>query len=188
MSTGNDHDIQLPVTIRPERAADVEAVAGLVAAAFGSPVEAKLVADIRASAEYVPELSLVAEGDVDQSRGIVGHVMISRCLLVAADVSRQIAVLSPLAVHPDVQRRGVGGALVVAALNRADEMGMGLVVLQGSPVYYPRFGFEPALDHGIQMALPDWAPPEASQVARLAAYDAECRGTVALSSAFDGLD
>lgn len=41
--------------VRRETPNDFAAIARVVAAAFGSQVEAKLVEDIRASPEYVPE-------------------------------------------------------------------------------------------------------------------------------------
>jgi putative acetyltransferase len=58
-------------------------------------------------------------------------------------------------------------------------------VLEGSPVYYGRFGFEPSADYGIHLPLPDWAPPEAAQVLRLRNYDPSIRGHVVYPPAFD---
>jgi len=52
------------------------------------------------------------------------------------------------------------------------------VVLEGSPRYYGRLGFRFALDHGISIELPDWAPPEAAQVYLLANYEPNVRGRV----------
>ncbi len=80
-------------------------------------------------------------------------------------------MLSPLAVDPAAQGRGVGGALVRAATAVADERGEPLVVLEGSPAYYSRFGFVAAAQHGLTLPLPDWAPPAAAQVVLLSAYD-----------------
>ena len=87
--------------VRAERAADNDAVAAVVEAAFGSPDEARLVEGFRASAGYVPELALVAEEDGE----VVGHVMFTVTELV--DGTR-ILMLSPLAVRPDRQRTGIG--------------------------------------------------------------------------------
>ena len=42
--------------VRAERAEDHEAIAAVVAAAFGSPDEARLVESFRASAGYLPPL------------------------------------------------------------------------------------------------------------------------------------
>lgn len=166
--------------VRPEQSTDVEAIRAVVAAAFNSPVEARLVEAMRASNEYVPELALVAE---DGGR-VVGHVMVSHCSLVDGDSSRTVCTLSPLAVAPDVQSTGIGSALVREVVRRADERGEPLVVLEGNPKYYGRFGFEHAAPLGIRIELPDWAPSEAGQVIRLRNYDPSMRGTIAYSSAF----
>jgi hypothetical protein len=48
------------VIIRPETAADHDAIRKVNDEAFGGPLEAKLVDAIRASDRFLPELSLVA--------------------------------------------------------------------------------------------------------------------------------
>ena len=53
-----------------------------------------------------------------------------------------------------------------------------LILLEGSPGDYSRFGFEYAVPLGITIELPDWAPPEAAQLLRLSRYDAGVRGEV----------
>ena len=169
------------LTIRPERPEDAAAIAEVVAAAFGSPAEADLVAAIRESDEYIPELALVAELD----GGVVGHVMVSGATLVDGLHARPIVMLSPLAVAPDVQRRGIGAALVRAAIAGAEARGEPFVVLEGSPDYYGRLGFEPAAGHGITMPIPSWAPPEAAQIVRLSHDDPQLVGHVVYPTAFD---
>lgn len=175
--------------IRQSGASDHGAIRRIVADAFGSEAEADLVERIRASPEYEPSMDLVAELD---DLGVVGHVMISRALLqLSSGNERSILMLSPLAVSPAVQRRGVGGELVRAATTIADQRGEPLVVLEGSPAYYSRFGFVAAAAHGLTLPLPDWAPPSAAQVMLLSAYDPtdeSFRGTVTYPPAFDGLD
>ena len=167
--------------IRSERAGDEPAIAAVVEAAFGSPVEAHLVGAIRASPGFLTDLSLVAElGGV-----VVGHVMISRAVLRNALTDRPIATLSPLAVASDFRRRGIGSALVREVTRRADARGEPLVVLEGDPAFYGRLGFEPSAPHDIHITLPSWAPAEAAQVLRLHAYEPSIRGRVVYPPAFD---
>jgi putative acetyltransferase len=171
------------VIVRAERPEDYDAIADVVEAAFGSPSEARLVDAIRASTNYVPELSLVAELD----GRIVGHVMISFTALYDGDTERWISQLSPLAVAPDVHRQGIGSALVREVCALADDRGEPLVVLEGSPAYYGRFGFESCAAYDIHINLPSWAPPEAAQVLPLRNYEPSIRGHVVYPPAFDGV-
>jgi putative acetyltransferase len=117
--------------------------------------------------------------------------MISHAILRNADGDRRIVMLSPLAVRPEFQGRGIGSALVRASTGVAGERGEPLVVLEGSPAYYGRLGFEHSLAYGIEIRLPDWAPPEAAQVLRLASFDPNdptLRGTVVYPAAFHDLE
>ena len=53
-----------------------------------------------------------------------------------------ILMLSPLGVLPSEQRQGVGSALTRAVLEIADATRPEpLMIVQGHPTYYPRFGF-----------------------------------------------
>ena len=69
-------------------------------------------------------------------------------------------------------------------VERSDALGIPLIVLEGSPLYYPRFGFRPSVPLGITMQLPDWAPAEAAMVLPLSAYQVEMRGRVVYTPAF----
>ena len=164
-------------TIRPEQPHDVDAISAVVAAAFKSQNEARLVEAIRASEHFVPAWSLVAE----RNGRVVGHVMVSYTALGDG----RVPMLSPLAVAPDVHNQGIGGALVREVCAVVDAAGEPCVVLEGSPVYYSRFGFEPSAPLGIVLPLPDWAPPEAGQLLRLRNYDPALRGNIAYPPAFD---
>lgn len=164
-------------SIRDAMPTDHGAIDAIVGAAFESEAEVALVGRIRAGGILLWER--VAERDGE----IVGHVMVSRAKL---DGGRQVAMLSPLAVRPDMQRAGIGSALVRDVCAIADAAGEPLIGLQGSPEYYGRLGFVDSRSVDITMDLPDWAPREAGQVLILAGYDASLRGHVVESDAFLG--
>lgn len=115
--------------IRPAQPQDHAAIGALLDRAFGGQAESRLVADLQAQDDLA--LSLVA----DVAGTIVGHVALSP---LAAE--GPALALAPLAVHPAVQRRGIGAALVAAALGAMP--GHTIVVL-GDPAYYGRLGFAP---------------------------------------------
>lgn len=177
----------MDLDISPETDRDHHEIRRVVRAAFVHQPEsvADLVELIRASPQYVPGLALVARVDGT----IAGHVMLSHTDLVEDDGSRrEILTLSPLAVDPPHQRRGVGSALVRAGVAAADAMGEPLVVLEGSPAYYPRFGFVDCRTIGITIDLPDWSSRDAGQALPLTAYDAALRGRVEYPPAFAAVD
>lgn len=127
--------------IRPETEADHEAVDAVVRAAFGRADEADLVKALRA--DGLLSMSLVAEFDGK----IVGHLAMSP-VSVGGEAGSGWG-LAPMSVDPAYQRRGVGMVLATAALERCAEQSVGFVVVLGDPVYYSRFGFEPASRHGL---------------------------------------
>jgi putative acetyltransferase len=146
------------VIVRPERPEDRDAVHDVVAAAFDDPRVAPLVDALRASDGYLPELSLVADEDGE----VIGHVMFTTAPLG----STRYVILSPLAVRPDRQRRGVGTALVeagIAGVRRGEEP---LLIVEGDPRYYSRFGFVDARALGLEPPN-DRIPPGAFQAIAL---------------------
>src|SRR4051812_32790349 len=92
------------LAIRAEDDRDHDAITDVVARAFGSPDEARLVKALRESSSFVPEWSLVATLD----ETVVGHVMVTYATLRDGSVEHRVASLSPLSVDPDHQRRGIG--------------------------------------------------------------------------------
>jgi putative acetyltransferase len=123
----------------------------------------------------VPELCLVAVA----KGSIGGHIFFSRARLESGP---EVLALAPMAVLPEYQRQGVGGALLAEALTRAEETEFPLVVVVGHAAYYPGFGFEPADPLGIE--APFDVPYEAWMAYRLPAYSPELRGTVLYPEAF----
>jgi putative acetyltransferase len=149
----------MSIAIRAEKPADVAAVYAVERAAFGRAAEAELVDRLRAAAQ--PHISLVAARDAD----IVGHIFFSPVSIATAPFALQPMGLAPMAVQPDWQRRGIGGALIRAGLDACRALGSGAVVVLGHPEYYPRFGFAPAVRWGLRCEYD--APDDAFMVLEL---------------------
>lgn len=165
--------------IRPEQPLDYPDVYAVHRAAFAAELEARIPERVRRSDAYVPALSLVA----DDGGEIVGHVLVSYFELVTEQGERRrVLQLGPIAVLPDRQGEGIGGALVRAAVQKADELREPLVLLEGSPGYYGRFGFRPAVPLGL--IPPDGTPEWAFQAIQLHGYDPALRGRVVYPAAF----
>lgn len=132
---------------------DLDDVLLVERAAFGRDEEAALVRDLLGDPSARPLLSLLARED-DRA---VGHILFTSVRLTEAPQAVG-ALLAPLAVVPDAQRRGVGRRLVERGLHLLAASGVDLVFVLGSPDYYPRFGFEPAGRRGLAAPFP--IPPE----------------------------
>ena len=171
------------IEIRAERPQDVDSIRDLVRTAFGRGFEALIVDRLRASADFLPGLSLVAA----QNDSIIGHVMITAQSIVADDgAATPSTILAPLAVAPVYHGKGIGQALTRAALNATRSAGHGSVILLGLPTYYPRFGFRPASTGGIRCmtSVPD---DVFTAIELVPGALSDARGTVTLSPAFDEL-
>lgn len=165
------------VLIRREQATDVAAIASVHKAAFPTEIEANLVTALRASDDWLPALSLVA----DENGRVIGHVVCTRARLD----DKPALGLGPLGVLPSHQKSGVGSALMHAVLAAADALNEPIVVLLGHKDYYPRFGFEPAARLGIESPDPTWG--EHFQARPLSTYTPSMRGPFTYAHPFQAL-
>lgn len=126
-------------TIRPEAPGDEMAIHDLVRRAF-APMpfsggdEQDLVDALRADGDLVQ--SLVA---VDNGGAIIGHIAFSPVTIDNQEC--RWFQMAPVSVSPEVQRTGIGSALIetgIAALREAGARGVAVV---GNPAFYERFGF-----------------------------------------------
>ena len=155
--------------IRPETPADHDDIRKVVDDAFGDTITGDLVEAIRASDRFVPELSLVAVSGGQT----LGHVMSS--YVDVFPVGARVLQVGPLGVLPAQQRQGIGSALMHETVRIAEERDEPLLLIEGNPDYYGRFGFTRADEHGIE------PPPEALaakyfMIRQLMRYDPSIHG------------
>ena len=165
--------------IRNRKPTDDHEIYTLVKKAFASMPQASgdeqnLVGRLRKSLGYVPELELVAE----QDGKIVGHIMLTTIRIGGTEQ----LILAPLAVAPDCQKRGIGGALIQKAHATARKSGYSLILLVGHPTYYPRFGYRPASEFGLTCASE--IPPECFMAVDLTGKGTNFDAFVAFPSVF----
>ena len=147
--------------IRPEKKKDYGAIHQVNELAFGGRAEADLIEDLRKTDSFIPELSLVAI----QNQGVIGHILFSPINIKSKKRITSALALAPMAVHPEFQNKGVGSKLAVRGLEDCRRLGHRIVVVIGHPGYYPRFGFLPARDRGLEVPFP--VPDEAFMVLEL---------------------
>lgn len=122
------------IQIRQEKRTDIPAREALLNAAMGDARFTKCSERLREDRVAAEGLSFVA---VEDGR-LVGTV---RLWHVTAGPGRSALLLGPLAVAPQAQGRGIGGALMTHALKAARRSGADAVILVGDAPYYGRFGF-----------------------------------------------
>ena len=92
----------------------------------------------RENPDFIPELDLVMEED----GRIIGHVMFSRAELILDDGTKRPSwTFGPISIHPDYKRQGYGLKLLNNALDRAREMGIGFLCMEGNIGFYGQAGF-----------------------------------------------
>jgi len=167
--------------IRDERPGDVEAIDALTQLAFapmpfGDGTEAPIIRQLRADGDLT--LSLVALKDDE----IVGHVAFSPAKIGNAPGLR--FGLGPISVTPDLQKQGIGSALIKTGLERLRAMNALECVLIGNPAVYGPMGFvsDGSLTYGsldpklVQRCLINGAPT-GGEVRFASAFDMDQTGT-----------
>jgi predicted N-acetyltransferase YhbS len=137
---------ELSVTIRPESAADADAIERLHERTFGPGRYAKTAYRLREGGE--PSLALSFTGRINTL--LVGSVRLTPVRIGATPA----LLLGPLTVEPPFRARGIGLALIERALAEARAQGHKLVVLVGDQPYYARAGFKPMPAGRVRMPGP----------------------------------
>ncbi|WP_426127127.1 GNAT family N-acetyltransferase [Pararhizobium sp. PWRC1-1] len=140
-------------TIDTENPGDVVARENLLDQAMGPNRRRKSSETLRRGRVPAEGLALVAR---DPDGHVIGTV---RLWNVEAGVSREgvpvdALMLGPLAVDAAYEGRGIGGALMRAAIGEAKSRGHGAILLVGDAPYYERFGFFAAKAQHLVMPGP----------------------------------
>jgi len=127
------------IVIRDETKQDVSAIAEVTVAAFAtmeisSHTEQFVIEALRSARALTVSLVAEVEGRV------VGHIAFSPVAI--SDGAENWYGLGPVSVLPEVQRRGIGTALIQEGLSRLKKLGAKGCCLVGHPQYYRKFGFE----------------------------------------------
>ncbi len=130
--------------VRPAHKEDFSKIYTVNELAFKQHDEAQLVERLRKSQEYIMELEFVAIKD----HQIVGHILYTT-VQIGHHVCRAVA-LAPMSVLPTFQNQGIGASIIRHTLQEVNRLGYSSVIVLGHPNYYPRFGFRPASNWGIQ--------------------------------------
>jgi len=136
----------MDIEIRPENPDDYAGIKLVCDLAFARPNEGEMVSALRKNPRFMKKLSLVALA----GGTIVGHILLFPIDIVTPDGPVPSLSLAPLGVRPEHQNMGIGGKLVEAGIEASRSEGFASVILVGHPDYYPRFGFQPAVEWGIR--------------------------------------
>ena len=135
---------EFTMNIRLEKPQDYRAVENLTREAFWNVyrpgcTEHYVLNQYRNNPDFVHELDFVMEEDGQ----IIGHVMFSKAEIILDDGTVFPSwTFGPISIHPDYKRKGYGLKLLNHALERAKEMGVGLLSMEGNIDFYKHTGFD----------------------------------------------
>lgn len=140
------------IHFREAQDVDLPAILDVLASAFGEESVSihTLVKDLLADDTAKPIVSLVAE---DEGSMLVGHVLFTK-VVIAGHEDVKASILAPLAISAEHQKGGVGQKLIQDGLARLKAEAVELVFVLGHPEYYPKAGFVPAGELGLEAPYP----------------------------------
>ncbi|WP_084215840.1 GNAT family N-acetyltransferase [Pseudonocardia spinosispora] len=145
-TTMSDTTTRISWATRPETPGDIEAIRAVNLAAFDTAGEADLIEALRQDPAWLPGLSWVAQAPDGR---VAGYALLTRSWVGGENA----LTLGPVAVLPEYQKLGAGGAVIRALIDEARTRGERLIVVLGHAEYYPRFGFTRASGHGISVTF-----------------------------------
>ncbi len=139
------------MNIRLEQPKDYREVENLTREAFWNVyrpgcTEHYVLNQYRTNQDFIPDLDFVMEegdGEYQSSGKIIGHVMFSKAEIILDDGTNFPSwTFGPISIHPDYKRKGYGLKLLNHALEKAKEMGIGLLQMEGNIGFYKHAGFD----------------------------------------------
>ncbi|MBO6027516.1 MAG: N-acetyltransferase [Bacteroidales bacterium] len=138
--------------IRLEQTQDYREVENLTREAFWNVyrpgcTEHYVLNQYRTNPDFIPELDFVMEEDGK----IIGHIMFSKACLIpdspllgrgAGGEALPSWTFGPISIHPDYKRKGYGLKLLNYALEKAREIGVGFLCMEGNIEFYKHAGFD----------------------------------------------
>ena len=110
---------------------------------------------LRKDEAFVPELDFV----MDKNNRIIGQNMFMHSF-IKADDGRKIPIMTmgPICIANELKRKGYGKILLDYSIEKAKEMGAGVLCFEGNIDFYGKSGFTYASDFGIRYhGLPEEA-------------------------------
>ena len=141
------------IGIRHEKPADYRLVEEITREAFWNLYcpgcnEHLIVHGLRDHEDFIPELTFVVELDGK----VVGSIFYSRSKVVAPDGKETATItFGPVGILPELQRRGIGKALIAHSIEAARKLGHRAIIIGGDPQHYRIYGFSGAKKYGISM-------------------------------------
>ena len=141
------------IIIRTENESDIDAISAVTKAAFAqlaisNQTEQFIIKALRNANALI--ISLVAE----MEKKVVGHIAFSPVTI--SDGSPDWYGLGPISVLPELQKQGIGKALMGEGLSLLKSLGAKGCVLVGDPGYYERFGFRSFPDMVVEGVPPQY--------------------------------
>ncbi|MBQ3923712.1 MAG: N-acetyltransferase, partial [Spirochaetales bacterium] len=130
--------------IRKEQPQDYNIVENLTREAFWNVyrpgcTEHYVLHCFRSNPDFIPQLSLVMELDGQ----IIGQIMFSKAEIILDDGTHFPSwTFGPISIAPEYKRQGYGLALLKYSLERAKELGVGFLCMEGNIDFYKHAGFD----------------------------------------------
>jgi putative acetyltransferase len=122
--------------VRNESGADLTTIAEINRLAFGGEQEVEVIDRLRTEGLVIS--SLLA---VDAYDHILGHILFSRVTVHSRAGDIPVASLGPMCVLPQMQRHGIGSALVRHGIKACRKLGETAIIVVGHPEFYREMGF-----------------------------------------------